>query len=66
MQGDPMPWWRACLSVLAAFFGVQSERNQLQDFSSNRFLPFLLAGVVLLFGFMGVVFLLVKLALVYL
>ena len=61
-----MPWWRVCLSVLAAFFGVQSERNQLQDFASNRFLPFLVVGMVLLFGFMGVVLLLVKLALLYL
>ena len=66
MPDKTIPWWRVVLSVLAAFFGVQSQRNQLRDFASNNFLPFLISGLVLLFGFMGVVFVLVKLALAYL
>lgn len=36
------------LSTVAAFFGVQSDKNRRRDFSSNKsFVPFFIVGVVL-------------------
>ncbi len=34
------------LSVIAAFFGVQSDANRRRDFSSGRFWHFFAAGLV--------------------
>ena len=35
------------LSILAAFFGVQSEANRERDFSRGRAWQFIVAGVVM-------------------
>ncbi|MBE0507835.1 MAG: DUF2970 domain-containing protein [Marinospirillum sp.] len=34
-------------SVLAAFFGVQSEKNRQRDFQQSSPLPYILVGLVL-------------------
>jgi hypothetical protein len=39
--------WRIFSSTLAAFFGVQTDRNRQRDFSSDSPLPFILMGIVL-------------------
>lgn len=38
--------WQVIRSVLAAFFGVQSERSRQQDFSRSSPWPFIITGVV--------------------
>jgi len=53
-------WLQALLSVLAAFFGVQSERNREQDFAKGRPLYFVLAGLLLALVFVLGVILLVR------
>ncbi len=42
-------------SVFAAFFGVQSNKNRERDFSSGKFVHFLIAGIILLLLFMAAV-----------
>jgi len=59
-------WIRVFCSVLAAFFGVQSQRNQLRDFTSGRYWPYVLAAVLLAAIFIVLVYLLVRLVLAYL
>ncbi len=54
------------LSVLAAFFGVQSRSNYKRDFSSNSYWPYIFAGLVLMLVFIASVYLLVRFALAYL
>lgn len=41
-------------SVIAALFGVQSERNRRQDFSQQSPWPFIVAGVAGIAVFVGV------------
>jgi hypothetical protein len=53
-------WLQALLSVLAAFFGVQSERNREHDFSQGRPLHYVLAGLLLALVFVLGVILLVR------
>jgi hypothetical protein len=42
---------QALKSAMAAFFGVQSSNQHEQDFKSDTPFPFILAGVILLIGF---------------
>lgn len=35
------------MSVLAAFFGVQSERNRQRDFQHGKPIYFIVAGIIL-------------------
>lgn len=35
------------MSVLAAFFGVQSERNRQRDFQQGQPIHFIIAGIIL-------------------
>ncbi|MFB9884800.1 DUF2970 domain-containing protein [Balneatrix alpica] len=44
-------WFDIILSVLAAAFGVQSERNRRRDFQSHSFWPYIIAGVLFLIVF---------------
>lgn len=37
---------RVVFSVLAAFFGVQSEANRRRDFTDTSPLPYILTGIV--------------------
>jgi hypothetical protein len=51
-------WLQALLSVLAAFFGVQSERNRELDFTHGRPWRYVLAGLLLALIFvLGVILL---------
>ncbi|WP_394172109.1 DUF2970 domain-containing protein [Thalassotalea litorea] len=38
--------WRTLSSVIAAFFGVQSEKNRVQDFESGSALQFIIVGLI--------------------
>lgn len=53
--------WQVIRSVLAAFFGVQSEQNRQQDFSRSSPWPFIITGVLA-----GAVFVLLVLGLAHL
>ncbi|GGO88200.1 hypothetical protein GCM10011348_43150 [Marinobacterium nitratireducens] len=50
-------------SVLAAMFGVQSERRRREDFSSEKPWRFILAGLIVAAAFVIFVMLLVRWAL---
>jgi hypothetical protein len=51
------------LSVLAAFFGVQSEKNRERDFQHGRPIHFILIGLIMTLLFILAVLIAVKLAL---
>lgn len=62
MAGKPT-LLQTLLSVLAAFFGVQSERNRERDFDKGRPLHYVLVGLLLALVFVLTVILLVRWAL---
>lgn len=37
--------WQIFQSTLAAFFGVQSDKNRTQDFQTNSPLPYIVMGI---------------------
>lgn len=41
-----LSWAHIFLSVCSAFFGVQSDKNLASDFTSGRFWPYLIIGLV--------------------
>jgi hypothetical protein len=48
---------RVILSTLAAFIGVQSDKNRRQDFQQSSILPFMMTGIILATLFLlGLVF----------
>ncbi|MBB1486879.1 DUF2970 domain-containing protein [Oceanospirillum sediminis] len=47
-------------SVLAAFLGVQSEKNRQQDFKSGSAWPFIVTGIMLTVLFVILLILLVR------
>ncbi|MDF2182356.1 DUF2970 domain-containing protein [Neptuniibacter sp. CAU 1671] len=56
-------FWQVFTSTLAALFGVQSEKNRSRDFTSGKFLPYLVSGVVVALLFVLCVMVLVRVAL---
>jgi hypothetical protein len=50
-------------SVLAAFFGVQSNKNRKKDFTEGKLIHFIIVGVFLVFVFIGALVLTVQLVL---
>ena len=44
---------RVIMSTIAAFVGVQSEKNRAHDFQQSSILPFLIVGIVLATLFIG-------------
>lgn len=60
---DPMTFWQVLLSVLAAAFGVQSEKNRQRDFSRGRPIHFVLVGVLATLLFIVLLYGLVRLVL---
>ncbi|MEC4728485.1 DUF2970 domain-containing protein [Shewanella sp. D64] len=52
--------WRLFSSTLAAFLGVQSDKNRLRDFNSNSPVPFIIMGIVLAVIFVATLLLIVK------
>lgn len=51
------------LSVLAAFFGVQSEKNRTRDFQQGRPIHYILVGLIMTLLFILLVLIVVKLVL---
>ena len=41
-------------SVLAAFFGVQSNKNRERDFKHGNFTSFVIVGLIATIGFIGI------------
>ena len=60
---EPLTLWQTIMSVLAAFFGVQSSANRQRDFSRGRPLHFILIGLVATAIFVLVLVLVVRLVL---
>ena len=58
-------WIRAFAGVFFAFLGVQSEENRRHDFEKVRFSVFAVAGLILTFVFLSIVYGLVQLAMMY-
>ena len=52
--------WEVLKSVLASFFGVQSERNRKRDFEHGSPGQFILIGLILTVVFILILYLLVK------
>lgn len=46
-------WWRIFRSVIAAAFGVQSDKNREQDFTHFNPWPYIFAAVFFLATFVG-------------
>ncbi|MFT6257715.1 MULTISPECIES: DUF2970 domain-containing protein [unclassified Shewanella] len=42
-----MSLWRVFSSTVAAFFGVQTEKNRQKDFQNQSPLPFIIMGIIL-------------------
>lgn len=59
----PMSLLQVAQSVLAAFFGVQSNRNRERDFRRGSARAFIIAGLLGTVLFVGAVALVVKLVL---
>ncbi|MGY8869016.1 MAG: DUF2970 domain-containing protein [Pseudomonadales bacterium] len=55
--------WQMILSVIAAMFGVQSERNRERDFTKGSLWPYILLGIITLIVFIVAVILLTRWAL---
>lgn len=62
-RNKPMSLLQVAQSVLAAFFGVQSERNRARDFQHGSGRTFVIAGLIGTVLFIVVVALVVKLVL---
>ena len=63
MTNETPSFWRAIKSVLAAFFGVQSDKNRELDFKYGKPAHFIMAGLLLTLLFILVVWGVVKLVL---
>ncbi|MCW3172760.1 DUF2970 domain-containing protein [Shewanella subflava] len=42
-----MSFWRVLSSTIAAFLGVQTEKNRQRDFNTTSPVPFILMGIML-------------------
>jgi len=42
-----MKLWQVIKAVLAAFIGVQSDKNRKEDFKFKSPLPFIIVGIIL-------------------
>lgn len=63
MASHPPSIWQMVVSVLAAFFGVQSEHNRQRDFTKGSFWGYVFIGIAAAFGFVVMVILMVRWAL---
>ncbi|WP_370215366.1 DUF2970 domain-containing protein [Idiomarina sp.] len=48
------------LSVIAAFFGVQTDKNRQRDFNKKSPIPFIVVGIILAAVMVVVIMLIVK------
>ena len=64
MAEDPPPpspgFLQTVISVLAAFFGVQSNKNRERDFSHGRASHFIVVGAIMTVLFVLVLYIVVK------
>ncbi len=60
MNQSKLSFWQVLLSILAAAFGVQSEKNQNRDFSHNRVGIYIAGGIIFTALFVIALVLLVK------
>lgn len=40
-------FWQVFSSTIAAFFGVQTDKNRQRDFSQQSVIPFIIMGIIL-------------------
>lgn len=59
----PYSWKTILLSVISAAFGVQSQKNRERDFAKGRLIHFVLAGLLFILTFVGMIYLAVWFAL---
>lgn len=57
--------WQMIVSVLAAMFGVQKNKNRERDFQHGNPAQFILLGIIMVMMFVLLVFLLVKMVMQY-
>lgn len=57
--------WQVFKSVLASFFGVQTEEIRQRDFTHGKPSQFIIVGLVITFFFIAMVFIAVKVALYF-
>ncbi|MCL1147513.1 DUF2970 domain-containing protein [Shewanella sp. 10N.261.52.F9] len=57
-------FWQIFLSTIAAFFGVQTEKNRQRDFQTKSPIPFIVMGLILAFIFVASLLFIVKQVLV--
>jgi len=53
-------FWSVLGSVIASFFGVQSQKNYQRDFTKGTFISFAVFGVILVLLFVVALFTFVK------
>ena len=61
MTGSPKPTLlQVIASVLASFFGVQSDNNYQRDFEQTSVVPYIVVGIVMVIVLIGALLLLVN------
>ncbi|HEX4872192.1 MAG TPA: DUF2970 domain-containing protein [Nevskiaceae bacterium] len=60
MGSAPPSLWQTLLSVLAAFFGVQTRANRERDFTHGRASHFIVMGLLATLAFIGLLVWLVR------
>ncbi|MBA3987896.1 DUF2970 domain-containing protein [Aliidiomarina maris] len=56
-------FWQICFSVLAALFGVQSEKARARDFTQGNPIPYIVIGIIFIVLFVVLIALAVRLML---
>lgn len=62
-DSEKLTFWQIISSVLAAAFGVQSDKNRRRDFSKAKPSTYIIAGIVFTLLFILFLFVLVKIIL---
>ena len=65
MKEENVTFLQMVLSVLAAFFGVQSSKNRERDFKKGNAKHFIMVGVFMTFVWYGTIYLIVNVLLNY-
>ncbi|MCK8046273.1 DUF2970 domain-containing protein [Shewanella sp. 1CM18E] len=52
--------WQVLSSTIAAFFGVQTNKNRLRDFQTSSPIPFIVMGVIVAMVFVAGLLLIVN------
>lgn len=65
MKDETPTTWQVLSSILMSFFGVQNEETRQRDFTHGKPSQFIIVGLVITFGFIVMLYLLVKLVLFF-